>query len=356
MDTWGWVADINNINAANPNELRCPSSPLRGPEKLNDLFGRDTTDARDGAPPARLAAGVCGSDNYKGVTGGAGATFGGTAASTPERSVLIAHAFIEEGFNTNYAAGWHLARGGPRYTFDDSVQPARILSVGTAGNEGLKGISTTTGGLRIKTLDQGPVHSSRVALVGDAAPGDINEAISASVFAIGSEAPVADPWAPLSGVNRTYINQGELLGEAMNDGPAFWNASVNRIGLIPQQGDLSDQADCESGGDCGPPLGPGGAPNGRTYYLQDTRDWFAIHGGGSQASCNILMADGSVRTFFDNNNDKFLNPGFPVPTNLTDQDYAEIGYRGPETELPPTEIFSGIFLQHLQKRSVFESN
>ena len=131
---------------------------------------------------------------------------------------------------------------------------------------------------------------------------------------------------------------------------------------MPQGGDLSDQVDCEVGGDCGPPLGPGGAPNGRTYYLQDTRDWYAVHGGGTKSVANILMADGSVREFFDLNNDKFLNPGFPVPSKddtaaaLSDEDYAEIGYRGPETELPPTEMFNGVFLISLQKRSVFESN
>ncbi len=66
------------------------------------------------------------------------------------------------------------------------------------------------------------------------------------------------------------------------------------------------------------------------------------------------MADGSVKLFQDTNNDKFLNPGFPVPNNLTEQEYSVIGYRDSEVELPPTEIFSGVFLINLQKRSAFE--
>ena len=55
MDTWGWVADIVNQNAGNVDELACPTNPFAVPEKLNDLLGKDTTDAKDGGPLARLA-------------------------------------------------------------------------------------------------------------------------------------------------------------------------------------------------------------------------------------------------------------------------------------------------------------
>ncbi len=34
MDTFGWVADLVNINAGIPNEMLCPSNPLRGSEKM----------------------------------------------------------------------------------------------------------------------------------------------------------------------------------------------------------------------------------------------------------------------------------------------------------------------------------
>ena len=42
--------------------------------------------------------------------------------------------------------------------------------------------------------------------------------------------------------------------------------------------------------------------------------------------------------------------------NLTDDDYARIGYRGSQVELTPGRMFSGIFLINLQKRSEFESS
>src|SRR6185295_4689793 len=61
VDTWGWVADLVNLNAALPNDMLCPSNPIRASEKLNDMIGKDTTDAKDGAPANRLNAGVCGS-------------------------------------------------------------------------------------------------------------------------------------------------------------------------------------------------------------------------------------------------------------------------------------------------------
>jgi hypothetical protein len=66
------------------------------------------------------------------------------------------------------------------------------------------------------------------------------------------------------------------------------------------------------------------------------------------------MADGSVKEFTDVNNDKFLNPGFAVPTGMSEDQYAVIGYRGAEVELPPGQIFSGVFLLNLQKHSKFE--
>jgi prepilin-type processing-associated H-X9-DG protein len=120
------------------------------------------------------------------------------------------------------------------------------------------------------------------------------------------------------------------------------------LNLIDQAANLTFQVDCEINGNCPPAI------TGNNTYLQDTRDWYAVHGGGRQASCNILMADGSVKVFNDLNNDKFLNPGFPVPENLADSQYARIGYRSGQVELDPQEMFNGIFLMNLQKRSAFE--
>lgn len=344
MDTYGWVADLANINALEANEMLCPSNPLLGSEKLNDLLGRDTTDAKDGAPLDRLAAGVCGASEWNGMSGGGGGTFAGTAAGSTDRAALVARAFLDKGYNTNYAAGWHFVRSVPLFNYDDGTSPAAIIGGGVGGKSGFKGLSTTRGALKRNLLETGPVVSSNIALVGDGAPGDIDEAILAQT--IGYDAN--DAFANGSDDSRIFIEQGELLSEAFNDGPAYWDSSSNTLNLVDQAANLTTQVDCEIGGSCPPPT------DATNTYLQDTRDWYAVHGGGKKAKCNILMADGSVKTFTDQNNDKFLNPGFPVASGLTDSEYAVIGYRSSEIELPAGQIFSGVFLINLQKRSAFE--
>jgi prepilin-type processing-associated H-X9-DG protein len=162
----------------------------------------------------------------------------------------------------------------------------------------------------------------------------------------------ADPFANGNTSFKLFVEQGAMLGEAMNDGPAYWNATAgDAVSLIDSNGaNLRVQVDSELAGSIPVPTGPTGSET----YLQDTRDWYTVHGGGSSSSANILMADGSVKEFADLNSDKFLNPGFPVPNGLSGPVYAGIGYRSSEVELPPGQMFNGIFLVDLSKNSKFE--
>ena len=247
-----------------------------------------------------------------------------------------------------------MVRTTPKFGMDTGTTPAQVLTNGDVAGQGLKGVNSTTGPLTRRVVETGPVVSSNIALLGDAAPGDLDEAIALTTFRYGAllnDGATADPFANGTTDERLFIEEGELLTEAFNEGPAYYDTSANRLALIDSVGARLDiQVDCERNCSCAPPT------EASNTYLQDTRDWYAIHGGGNKATCNILMADGSVKEFSDSNNDKFLNPGFPVADNLTDDDYAAIGYRNAEVELPPSEIFSGIFLLNLQKRSAFESN
>ncbi|MCG8449778.1 MAG: DUF1559 domain-containing protein [Pirellulales bacterium] len=344
-DVYGWVADLVNSQSASPQEMLCPSNPLRGSEKLNDLLGKDTTDAKDSAPLGRLSEGIAGKDNFEGIAGGGGMTFGGTAIDSPERAALVARAFLAKGYNTNYAAGWHFVRSAPKFDFDGTTTPASILSHAT---QGMKGLGGTVGPLTRRVAENAVVPSSQIALLGDAAPGDVDEAILSQTIAYGPDA-ASDPFTNGSTESQVFIQAGELLTEAFNDGPAFFNGTD--IDLIGKGVSLTTQIDSEeaAGGQVStPPTGD----SGNNLYLQDTRDWFAVHTGG----CNILMADGSVKLFNDNNGDGFLDPGFQVPGGLSNDVYATIGYReSPKNpELPKTEIYSGIFLNQLSKRSAFE--
>ena len=199
MDTWGWVADLVNINAALPGEMLCPSNPLRGSEKLNDLLGFDTTDAKDGAPLARLNSGVCGAPQWAGLAGTTGSgTFANTAPSGPERAALIARAFLDKGYNTNYVASWYMVRSGAKVDVNAATSPPTIIAIGDSTKQGLKGLSTTQGPLNRRLLETSPVVSSNVPLLGDAAPGDADEAVLRANLAFGpflQDGTTPDPFA-----------------------------------------------------------------------------------------------------------------------------------------------------------------
>lgn len=342
MDTWGWVADMVNSGQGNLNEQLCPSNPLKGSEKLNDLLGGDTADSKDGAPAARLASGICGSDNWKGTSGASGSgEFANTAPASEERAELVSRYFLEGGFNTNYAAGYHLVRGGLKVTVNAATLPAQLTSVG-----GQKGLAGSLGPIRAAQLDRSRIPSSNVGLIGDAAPGDIDEAVLS--FTLGYDGITRNVFSGGDAQSsRTFIEAGQLLTEAFNDGPAFFSSS-NRVQLIAAGSSLNAQVECERGeattGGCASPTQASGT------FLQDTRDWYAVHSG----SGNILMGDGSVKVFYDRNADGFFNPGFGVPTNLTEADYLAIGYRDGVVELPKDEFFGGLFIDDTFFKGVFE--
>lgn len=355
MDTYGFCADMVNQGAGNPNEMMCPSSPLRGTEKLNDLFGRDTADAKDGAPTALLTAGICGSPNWPGdatiLGSGSTGTFANADEDTDERAALVSRYFIAQGYNTNYAAGWHLVRSVPQFSFDAATVPISIIGGGTPGSAGFKGLSSTRGALTRIVQESGPIAADRIAFLGCGAPGDIDEAISATTFRYGpllNDGVTADPFAQNSNEEEEFLEIGDLLSEAFNDGPAFFDVSGNDLDLADQGANLTAQLQAESSGEQIVPTGPAGTD----LYLQDTRDWYAWHGSGNKGSCNILFADGSVRSFFDEDGDKFLNPGFPVPNNLTQDQYLTIGYTSDTVELPANEMFNGVFLIKLTKSAL----
>lgn len=339
-DTWGWVADLVNTGAARVGDMLCPTNPLRAPEKWNDLLGNDTTDNKDGAPLVRLSHGACG------IGGG----FAGTGIGTAERADYIVRAFWDKGYNTNYVASWYLVRSGLKYTFDPGTK--QLLSINISG-QGRKGLNTTDGPLTRRVVESARVPSSNIPLLGDAGPGDPTEAILAKSL---TKDPVTrgnyDTDTPpifQTGDNETvtYVEEGQRLTEAFNDGPSAFNTTNNTIDFMGPGVNLLNQVTCEASlGGC--PAASGADPNASAYaggWLQDTRDWYALHGSGKQLSCNILMADGSVKEFADLNGDRYLNPGFPVPTGLTEAEYAKLGYRDSTVELHPAEIFSGIFLK-----------
>ena len=231
------------------------------------------------------------------------------------------------------------------------TSPPTINAFNATGSQGLKGLNTTKGALTRRLLETSPIVSSRVAVLGDAAPGDADEAVLGYELAYSAtlaDGSTPDPFANNNTETKTFIQQGELLTEAFNDGPAYYDESSQTLNLCQQGGILSVQAQCEAAGSCPPPTAAS------QTYLQDTRDWFAVHGGGNGGQANVLMADGSVQIFNDLNKDKYLNPGFPIPTDLPEEKYAVTGYRDATVELPAGKMFNGVFLVSPAGFKVFE--
>jgi prepilin-type N-terminal cleavage/methylation domain-containing protein/prepilin-type processing-associated H-X9-DG protein len=345
MDTYGWVADIVNVGDGNMNESLDPSNPLKGSEKLNDLLGSDTSDQKDNAPLSRLAAGICGAPDWKGVAGTAAtAYYAGTENDTDERAELASRYFLTQGYNTNYAASWHLVRG----MVKTEVQSNQLHTSATFTQ--FKGIGGTTGPLTANEMDRSRVSSSNVGFIGCAAPGDIDEAILKQT--IGHD-PVNNNHFAANGANETvqHIAAGALLSEAFNDGPAYWDPTSSTLNLISGGKTLEFELACERGepttAACAAPTGS--ATGGNGLYLQDTRDWFAVH----QGSANILMGDGSVKVFYDQNGDGFLNPGFDV-SGLTATNVDSVGYADNILEMGRDQFFAGLFLNDMYFKGIFE--
>ncbi len=354
MDTYGWVADIVNVGDGNLNESLDPSNPLKGSEKLNDLWGADTSDAKDGAPSSRLNAGLCGKPTWKGVSGGAETTFAGTPDDTVGRAELVARYFIQGGFNTNYAASWHLVRGGVK---TQSITVSTVSTLHTSNTNQFKGIGATTGPLSATVMDKSRIPSSNVGFIGCASPGDIDEAISGASFEKTATGTYS-VFAKGDDETKIYIPSGALLTEAFNDGPATYNPGNKTLDLIGANQRLDLQINCERGesttSGCQTPM------LGNNIFFQDTRDWLAVH----QGSVNVLMGDGSVKGFNDTNGDGFLNPGFRVgyadnlpatqATPLTDAEVLNIGYADATVEMPKDQFFAGMFLDETFFKGKFE--
>jgi prepilin-type N-terminal cleavage/methylation domain-containing protein/prepilin-type processing-associated H-X9-DG protein len=341
-DTYGWVADVVNLGAGLPQQMLCPSNALTASEKLNDFIGIVDSSGSGNLPFEllfRLSEGRCQFWNATDAPAGSALRL----TTHPTASI---RGLMEEGYGTNYASSWYMVRSDIKM---DRIDPAVITSDLTVNGTDLdgdgtdnfadaKGLGGTTGPLTVALLTTSKVPSSNIPLLGCAAPGDANEAV-------------------LTHTVPGFNTAGDRLVESFNDGPAFWNGTKivlikgGAMGNIIQRGtDTSTalrvfEADIlpSSNNQAAPSTGSGNGGNlthggeDGFLWLQDTRDWFAVHGGARAASCNILMADGSVKNVRDKNGDGFLNPGFPVDAGTVSGD----GYTDSEVELEPFEFYSG---------------
>ncbi|MFM7070463.1 MAG: prepilin-type N-terminal cleavage/methylation domain-containing protein [Planctomycetota bacterium] len=312
IDTIGWVADMVNGGMGQPGKMLCPSNPAKLSEKINDYLGAITYDANEAT-----------SDSTK-LNAGAAATVLATGSNfSTDRANAVVEQFLKKGYNTNYASSWFLVRSAANLT---SVDTGNDIVLTYPSGEYVKGLRDTQGPLSRRTVDGSYHSSSIIPLKFDSNVGDQKEAFAT--------ADLGD-----------FGKAGDRMCESFSDGPAqltgggtTWQAWGKTATIT-----VHDSANSVSIFDIEQP-----AIKTFSSYpwtnLQDYRDIGPVHAG----QANVLFADGSIKSFKDQNRDGYLNPGFQVSSSATSTQLARIGYVDGIVELDPQLIFSGTLLQKFQ--------
>lgn len=317
VETFSWVGDCISQGTI-PGNLLCPSSQLPGNEKLNDLLGRDTSNSARTPPDRNIGTNLS-------------IPAAGPIGSAPR--VEAVRQLVLKGYNTNYAASWHMTRSGPGISNGVTVGNMKDLYNVVGGVP----INPVVGPLKISAIDNAAVPSTAIAMLGCADKGD------------DAEAKLRDLISPPSSLRLTL---GVSLAEVTNDGPSFFNTTNSKVvivpagtaqawlvpGRLPIDGELVPADPSAYTGSSSIPL-----------VLQDTRDWRAWHGG----YVNVSFADGSVRKLWDANGDGYVNPGFPV-IGVTGAGVELTGYKDNRCEVNPWDMYCGVYLDKAIQRKAYE--
>lgn len=297
----GWVADLVN-NGVDVGSMQCSANSAQLSETIQQVLDRAISGSSHCVDPAGNPAEVLPDGTQ--LPGACRKIYEGGAAFSPgseARREVVEKELLELGYNTNYGASWLLVRSdvilNPRTGNPKPKKAGCDVSI--------RGSNVTRGPLKQATVDNSRLASSSVPLVGDVKPLSLAGTLTQKV----------GPY-----------DIGELVALNLFGGPAEFSSdgSINR----------DPQANA-SGRD---------GPNGWWAYwnkrtLQDYRGLDPIHAN----KCNIVMADGSVRSIFDANKDGYINNGFPHgPASKQFADSVE--------EVAPTDLGSVYSLSSVIKK------
>ncbi len=282
----GWVADLVSVGVL-PGKMLCPSNQIKLSRTYSHLVDPTGTtfsagNNKLGSPGGFLPDGVTPKLNpCREIIETPLAT--GDAALT----TLVNKKIFEPGYNTNFTASWFMTRMAANInTFGNQYSPTGLAPLSVTSNKNLER-QFCVGPLNRARLDSSGIASSIVPMLADAAPS--GEFLTIDI-----------------GDSRS----GEQLGCSMTGGPV-------------------DPATMKA---------PATAFTDPTPYstwwvtwnatVQDYRQFGTPHA----RACQIVFADGSVRSYNDGSNDELLNNGFPAN--------ATTGFNTADIELNTGDIFS----------------
>jgi len=211
---------------------------------------------------------------------------GGTPVSSARRD-FVDKALRREFYNTNFTASWFLVRGDLRLNSSGN-QRETIPGCGKA----IDSRNSTAGPLRRPLVDTSRIPSSTVPLLGDGG-------------ASGSQLPETVGDLPMN----------TLLTATMTRGPVLY-ANGSSTPPFPPPATFAPE----------PVAAAIWWPVWTQQTLQDYRNFGVPH----RNACNVLFADGSVRSLADKNKDGLINNGF----------VAGGGFADSTLEAPSDEIYS----------------
>ncbi len=283
----GWIADLVESGIL-PGKLMCPTNESRASVTIEEVLTRSVFTVSCGIDPSGDAP-----QSLPDGTQLLGPCRQIVSAPSVDRKPIIEKELIQKGFNTNYGASWFLVRGDVK--LDDKGLP--LVTGGCGGS--IFDRRSTVGPIDLKRIDNGRITGSVIPLLADVKSlGMLSQDISEAMPA------------------------GTGLALNLFGAPATWIAATGEIKRDPKPADIGFK-DTRDGVD-------GWWAFWNKNTLQDYTRLAPIH----KNSCNVVMADGSVQSFYDKNKDGYLNNGFPKG------DGSKYPFADDTQELVPTDMTS----------------